>query len=399
MKRILIWLVSLAACGVLRVPAAVSVGTSGSSGLWTFDTLPEVTEWATATGLQGSSSTFVSAAELDTAVQTLSVDLFTNALPTTATTPPSGNGMARYHTSGQFLQMRSVGVAATVLMATLQNDTGMDHSSLTVSYNLREASSPFVTVAEEVPGLRAYFSRVGLQGSWQLIPELSQGTPGTLLAHLNLGAWPAGASLFLLWADDNSSANTDNVGLEEGAYTIDDFSVIAGKIIFDPLAGVTILSPTPAQVFSCGATIEFSVFLTQGLGAVTNVALFDGPNFIGQTGPPPLVSPVSILCSTVAPGLHQFRAVGINFGIALTSAPVNITVIADCPSLTITVEAGVLALISWPVPSTGFGLYSASDLRAPLWEKVTQPDDVHDGFRHVAVDISGGNRFFRLEKH
>ncbi len=132
MKRFLIWSVALTGCGVLLVPAAISVGPHGS-GLWTFDTTPTMTEWATAWGLPGGSADIVSAVDLDVAVQSLSVGIFTTALPLTATTnPPTASLLARYNTSGRYLQLRPAGVAATVLLATLQNDTGEDQSELTV---------------------------------------------------------------------------------------------------------------------------------------------------------------------------------------------------------------------------------------------------------------------------
>jgi hypothetical protein len=107
--------------------------------------------------------------------------------------------------------------------------------------------------------------------------------------------------------------------------------------------------------------------------------------------------PVSILYTNAAPGLHQITAVGINWGIAVTSAPVSIHIIAYRPTLTLSASAG-LAVLSWPESSTGFELQSASDLREPVWEKVTEPDEPYDGFHHVTVDSWTGTRFFRLEK-
>jgi hypothetical protein len=264
MKRFLIWLVTITGCGVLRVPAAVSVGPNGT-GAWRFDTAPAVTEWATI-ALPGGSSDIINEAQLDVAVQPLWPALFTNALPLTATTnlSPLVNALAGYNTVGQYLQMRSGGVAATVLLATLQNDTGRDQSELTVSYDFRVANPPWVTVAEEMPGLRVYFNLSGAPGGWQLIPELTYGAPGPLWARLELGFWPAGAQLYLLWADDNSYANADNAGPDEGAYVIDDFSAIAGNIVVDPISGVAIYRPISGQSFPEGASIQFSMSRRRG---------------------------------------------------------------------------------------------------------------------------------------
>lgn len=49
---------------------------------------------------------------------------------------------------------------------------------------------------------------------------------GALTATLHLGAWVPNQKLYLLWADDNGSANADQIGNEEGAYTIDNFQVM-----------------------------------------------------------------------------------------------------------------------------------------------------------------------------
>ena len=397
MKRLLIWLVTLTCCGVCRAPAAISVGPNGTS-VWTFDTAPAVTEWAT-TNLAGGSGDIMNETQLDAAVQQLWPALFTTALPLTVITNPVpiASLLARYNTSGRYLQMRPGGVAAIFLMATLQNDTGRDLSSLMVSYDFSAVSAPGTTIAEEVPGLRVYFSLSSAPGGWQLIPELTYGAPGPLWARVQLGFWPAGSQLYLLWADDNSIANADSAGTEEGAYLIDDFGALPGDIIVDPPSGVTIFRPISGQTFPERASIEFSVYSTPGLGVVTNVALYDGTNVLGRSGPPPLPSPVKIFYTNAVPGLHQVIAVGINSGLSVTSAPVSITVIAYQPSLTLSAADG-LAVLSWPEPSTGFELQSASDLREPVWEKVTEPDEPYDGFHHVTVNSWAGTRFFRLEK-
>jgi len=68
------------------------------------------------------------------------------------------------------------------------------------------------------------------------------------------------------------------------------------------------------------------------------------------------------------------------------------------PTLRFTVSGAGLAVVSWAETYTGFELQSASDLRLPLWQKSTDPDELYDGFHHVTVGILTGTRFFRLEK-
>ena len=396
MKRFLIWLAALTGCGVLPAPAAISVGPNGT-GVWTFDSAPAVTDWATIS-LPGVAASFVSDADIDLAVQSLSAAQFASALPASATMPPSANALARFNTSGWFLQTRPTGVAGTFLLATLQNDTGADLHGLTVTYNFRVANPPEVTVVEEVPGLRAFFSLTGEAGSWQFVPQLTFVAPGFVAGPLPLGSWPAGSQLFLLWADDNSTSDANNSGNEEGAYTIDDFNAFVDIIIVDPLTTVEIYRPISGESFPEGASIRFDMTLRPGLGIPTNVVLYDGTIAVGQTGPLTFPSWMTILYTNATPGLHRFTAVGINSGIALTSAPVFITVVgADRPTLALRASADG-ADVSWPESFTGFELQSASDLRAPVWEKVPEPDVPSGGFHHVSVDTSIGTRFFRLEK-
>jgi len=99
---------------------------------------------------------------------------------------------------------------------------------VTLAYDFGALVAPGAAIWEEVPGLVAYFSLTGGAGSWQVIPELSASAPVRLIAELNPGLWPSGAWLFVLWADDNGAANADSAGLEEGAYTLDNFVVWPG---------------------------------------------------------------------------------------------------------------------------------------------------------------------------
>jgi hypothetical protein len=279
-------------------------------------------------------------------------------------------------------------------MATLQNDAGSSQG-LTVSYRLRVENLPEATIGEEVPGLRAYFSLSGSPGSWQLIPSLSQGVPGLFVAELNVGWWAAGARLFLLWADDNAAATVTS-SPEEGAYAFDDFRAFAGPH-GDPFPGVVISYPMSGQSFPEGTWISFYVDETPGLGTITNVALYDGTNFIDQFGGSAMPSPLHLYYRGATPGLHQCRAVGISGGFAVTSAPVSITVFAR-PSLGLSVSASGVGVVSWPESFTGYELQSASDLRAPVWERINDTELTYDGFRHITVAILTGTRFFRLYK-
>jgi len=49
-------------------------------------------------------------------------------------------------------------------------------------------------IAEEINGLRAYYSLTGDANSWVLIPELSTNVMGTLTAIVDLGSWSSAAA-------------------------------------------------------------------------------------------------------------------------------------------------------------------------------------------------------------
>ena len=158
-------------------------------------------------------------------------------LGSTATTAPaiSSAGIARWNSSILAVQTVPTGVGYVSLMATLQNNTGANQTALTFSYDLTENNSTAgaipTTVVEEMPGHRVYFSQTGAAGSWQVVPEISSiGTSGTLVGTANVGSWPNGGLLYVLWADDNALADRNNTNNEEGGYLIDNVTFKAGTI-------------------------------------------------------------------------------------------------------------------------------------------------------------------------
>ena len=205
--------------------AAISVGSSGVGPL-PFDAAPTGTDFLRGY-FGGGSGSFTTTAGVDAAVRSVPASAFTPAftLATSATMPPSVYSYGfRYNTTGHFLQSRAATTssgatntsAAVLLLATLQNDSGAVQSGIDVSYDFGVNN----ILAAELPGHRVYWSLTGAGADWQFIPELS-GTEvaGRLSAHLNLGSWPAGGLLYLLWFDDNGSGDPDT------SYTIDNFSV------------------------------------------------------------------------------------------------------------------------------------------------------------------------------
>ncbi|HEY2952400.1 MAG TPA: immunoglobulin domain-containing protein, partial [Verrucomicrobiae bacterium] len=204
------------ACMTTRAGAAISVGPSGS-GTLTFDTLPAVSEWSTLS-VAGAGTTVGSVAAMDAAVQTLNASNVNVALGSSPTVPPNLSAIAQWNSTAFYLQTRPTGNSHTVLMATLQNNTGGNVANIAVSYDFGNPTSSPGSEDPGLNGLRAYYSLSGLSGSWTLIPELTTATPGLLVAALAVGTWTNGTSLYVLWVDDNGAPGTD------GSFTLDNVS-------------------------------------------------------------------------------------------------------------------------------------------------------------------------------
>lgn len=218
---------------------AISVTPTGSAVL-DFAAQPNVADWSTLS-IDGVPEDYIDAAGIDTLVQIYAATDIATSLGSSSTVPPSANVIARRNTDQQYLQSRPNGAGAILLMATLQNNTGAAVPFLNVSYTFGSAIGDGLTAAEEVSGLRAYYSLTGEANSWQPIPAFTTATPGVLTAALGLGSWANGANLYLLWADDDAVAATTAPNVE-GTWTIDNFQAVpsAGR---EPLFGTFTTSP------------------------------------------------------------------------------------------------------------------------------------------------------------
>ena len=270
MKRLFALLVASAAYLTVQVAdAAIPVGT-----LQTFGTTPAATEWATITN-GGVTATFPDLATLEPAIQTNVASAINQTLFTIAA--DATGQAARYlsNATTQRILTRPTGVGYASVLATVQNTTGGNLSSVAVAYDL---GNPTVLPASEDPGLaglRVYYSLTGLENSWILIPELTSGTAGGLAGNLALGSWPAGALLYVLFIDDNGGPGGD------GSYSIDNF-----------LVATAVACPSITQQPSntnnlVGRTVSLSV-VTTGPGVTYQwfkgvSALSDGGNISGAT--------------------------------------------------------------------------------------------------------------------
>jgi len=210
-----------------RAAAQLSVGPSGLAPQ-SFNTLPPASQWSTRSVPPSDAASIQTPAQLDAAVQTNAASSINAQLTTSTLNPPNAAGPAVWATNSSdgYVQTRATGNSATLLMATLRNNSGTNMSAVEISYDFRVAASNNVT--EQLLGHRVYYSLTGAAGSWQNIASLSgTATNGPRIATLSLGNWTNGASLYVLWADDNGSGTPDH------ANQIDDFAVTL------PFPGIT----------------------------------------------------------------------------------------------------------------------------------------------------------------
>jgi hypothetical protein len=274
-------------------------------------------------------------------------------------------------------------------MATLKNDSGKSQPWLTVVYDLRAITNQ-LTGTEPVPGHRAYFSLTGSPGSWQVIPALSVSVNGPAAAGLSMN-WPAGGTLYLLWADDNATTETD------GAYAIDNF--VIRTIVVDG-SSLEILSPTNGTSVQAGTALEISAF-SQFFGTMTNCTfLVDGLPVSTDSAPRFGTSAKGVYANPTQ-GLRQLKAVARNSaGQSLTSAVVQITVTmpqVPGPRLTVSRVNESVVQITWPLSSSGYVLEATSNLMGS-WVEVEEPDNQFGGLHHIYVSGLDPLYFFRLWK-
>ncbi len=284
-----------AAC--ISAHAAISV-VPGGSVLESFAARPAATEWSTKS-ITGGDALFGSAANVDNAVQTnaTAATITAQALDSGVTAPPAQNALAAWTAGGTaYLQTRATGNGATLLMATLQNDTGVGATALVLTYTLAQSAA---TPTEQVPGHQVYVSLTGALGSWVNVAPLSGGAVGAKSNTIALpGTWAAGATLYVLWADDNATGGTDR-GLQ-----IDDVQFTASDATF-PLS-VTLTAPTNS-VLIAPATVAVSA-TSSGTVPATSVSFYTNDVLFATD----TTAPYSDTLVNLPNGTYRVHAVAVN---------------------------------------------------------------------------------------
>ncbi len=197
-----------AGLGITSTHAAIAVGATGSA-VQKFDAAPIATSWSTKTAWTGAPADVTDAAGMDLAVASLASTDVAVELGSSGTYPPSTNALARFNSKRSALQTNpTTGVMGCLLMATLQNTSGAAINQLEIAYDFVKPSAG----TEELAGLRCYYSMTGAAGSWTAIPDLCTATPGTPSALVDLTStpWADTTTLYVLWADDSSTAAGDS---------------------------------------------------------------------------------------------------------------------------------------------------------------------------------------------
>jgi hypothetical protein len=181
-----------------------------------FAAAPPIDQWATSVVGTGTDAAITTPEDFDIKIiAAADASTVNTVLQTSGTYPPSTfMPGARQNTGAQsngttFLQTRPTGVDYILLLATLSNATAGPLDSVQISYEYSKATD---TASETIKGFRVYSSLTGLPGSWALVPGLSVDTTGVYNAPQNLStavllpsALPVGGTMYLLFADQNSS--------------------------------------------------------------------------------------------------------------------------------------------------------------------------------------------------
>ncbi len=274
MKKSLLSLILSVACLVPSVQAAISVDADGV-GPFDFPARPTVAEGWSTLGVGTAANAYNNAAALDEAViANTDATAVTTELGSSATAPvPSANAIARWNSTLLLVQSRPTENAYNILMATLQNDTGIDVTTLNITYDWGQKNTS--TPTEQIPGHRVFYSTTGTPGSWVLIPELSSfdnsATDQNVVANVALASpWSLGTALYIIWVDDNADGGT------EGAYTIDNisFTPVTGPLPFvctltAPADGLQVVIPTDitatANVSGGSSPVQSVVFFVNDI--------------------------------------------------------------------------------------------------------------------------------------
>ncbi len=304
----------LALASLSSTAEAALVGPAGYTNA--FAARPPAADFSTSGGIAGQSTDISTAAGLDAAVQSVIAGTITSQVTDSSgaspNNPPARLGTAQWTSGGSaYLMTRPTGNQATLLLATLVNNTGTNCNALRFNYQLTVGAS----LTEQVAGQRLYYSIGAGANGWTALPAVS-GLSASGLVSTNVlldQVWTNGTPLYLLWADDNSTDTT------ESAYEIDNF--FASAYYTNPPLTIALSSPANGQHLGGGEGIQASVVLT---GSPTNVSYYvDGSRAAERTAAP--FTPVTLPVQAV--GSHMIYATAADAQNAYVTTATNTFVV------------------------------------------------------------------------
>ncbi|MBI5383810.1 MAG: metallophosphoesterase [Verrucomicrobia bacterium] len=313
---------------------AANVGPSGYGNA--FDAQPPAADWATSSASGGAGDTYDSDADVNASLTAAGMTTQTTA---DAANPAAQAANAVWSSTGLFLQTRPTGNRYTALMGKFVNATGTNATQVTVSYLLTIAAAGGVS-EDSGKGTRVYYSLTGLANSWTHVAALSttESADGSSTLTANLAVtWTNGASLYLLWVDDNASGmGTDS------ANQIDNFSlqVTAGT----PLSyACAVTAPAQNALFVSGSSIVAAGAVANGTAPYT-VQYFTNSGvgnttfeLAGSSG----TAPYEVSLGSLAAGTYNIYAVATDSAgtPVSTNSLTNTFFVADPIAFTLTAPA------------------------------------------------------------
>ena len=305
--------------------AQISVGLSGAP-VDNFGTLPGIGSWSTKT-LPGAGTAPETIAAMDQFVNgTTNAASTINTVVTSNTgNPPGTLATATWSSAGFYLQTRPTGNAATLLMATLTNNSGSQIYSFTMNYVYQQRLTITGLARETIPGHRVYYSVSGAAGSWIPLGNFGQSNPPSTDQNISIpvdlsgSPWPANTAMFLLFSDDNSNANAD------WANGLDSFAITSVATTILPTS-IAITSPTNNQQVAQYANLTVTTVTT---GSITNVDFLVDGLFVTNDTTAPFGGTVPV---TLPPGTYRLTARATDAtGAQVTSVPITFIVTTNAP--------------------------------------------------------------------
>jgi hypothetical protein len=315
--------------GFLAAPGSLQAAAVAANGGYVnrFETQPPAADWATFSRAGGANDSYEMDADVNANITAAGV---TAAVASDSANPPAANANAIWSSGGQYLAVRPTGNRYTVLMGKFVNDTGTNATEVTIAYQLTITGGG---VAEEsARGTRVYYSLSGLANSWVNIPALSttanEMAATVMTARLGI-EWTNGATLYLVWADDNATGNPT-----DSAHLIDNFSVqVTAGLPESTNLLCALTAPTNGVVVASGTAVAASAVVARGTPPYSLQWFVDDAPY----GDPQTAAPFTRDITGLTVGSHRIYArVTDEGGETAYSATNSITVL---PALSITLTS------------------------------------------------------------